>query len=102
MCIIFGVLFHRPTDSYIGPLNSSRDMIPRNKVIYELVLTYHFHLTKTTDVTISNPILCNYLYESDYESQLWMIFDNNKRHIATGDAYPEMVIYSYLEFGTGT
>ncbi len=60
-------------------------------MIYQLVLTYNFHINKTTEVTIISPLLSEYLYESDFESQIWMLYDSNNKYIMTGDAYPEKV-----------
>lgn len=79
----------KPSDSSISPLNSERDIIPPSTIIYQLILTYNFHISKTIEVTLTSPMLGDYLYESDYESQLWMLYDSNKRYICTGDAYPE-------------
>uniref|UniRef100_A0A2R5LKX2 Tripeptidyl-peptidase 2 n=1 Tax=Ornithodoros turicata TaxID=34597 RepID=A0A2R5LKX2_9ACAR len=81
------VMVLRPTESKIRPLGE-RDILPKGRPVYENQFTYTFTLAKAAEVTPSCPLLSELLYESEYESQLWMLFDNNKRLLASGDAYP--------------
>lgn len=68
-----------------------RDVIPPSRQIYQQILTYNIMIWKSLEVTPVCPLLCDSLYESEFESQLWMIFDSNKMLLATGDAYPNKV-----------
>ncbi|XP_022822336.1 tripeptidyl-peptidase 2 isoform X2 [Spodoptera litura] len=77
----------RPSESKITPL-TARDVIPPSRQIYQLVNTYNFHIAKATEVSPIISLLCDMLYESEFESQMWMLYNSCKQLMATGDAYP--------------
>ncbi|KAL1115752.1 hypothetical protein AAG570_006042 [Ranatra chinensis] len=81
------IIVLKPSEYKVSPL-SSRDVIPPARHIYQLLLTYNFHLNKGTDVTPNSSLLSNFLYESELESQLWVLYDSNKQALAYGDAFP--------------
>lgn len=76
----------KPSESKITPL-TTRDVLPNGRQIYQILLTYNLNLSKNQEVAFSLPLLTNVLYESEYESQLWMCFDCNKKMVSCGDAY---------------
>lgn len=53
-----------------------------------LQLAYNFSLGKATEITPNFPLLSNVLYESELESQLWMLYNSHKQLVACGDAFP--------------
>eukprot|EP00053_Salpingoeca_punica_P021126 m.212682 g.212682 ORF g.212682 m.212682 type:complete len:1376 (-) comp21170_c0_seq1:295-4422(-) len=72
----------------VKPLVTPRDLLPDNRRIHEIILTYNFTQKEKGEVKPIVPVLSSVLYESEYESQLWQLFDANKRLISTGDAFP--------------
>ena len=78
---------HVSAEAKVVPLGS-RDVIPPSRTLYELQLTYSFTVTKSTEITPDISLLNDVLYESEYESQLWMLYNSSKQLVGSGDAYP--------------
>ena len=79
----------RPSSSHLGAL-TALDVLPGSRQVYELVLGYTFEVKEDScKVTCVFPLLQGVLYESCYESQLFMLFDHAKRLLGSGDAWPK-------------
>jgi len=51
---------------------------------------------KSGDVNPDFSLLSDILYENPLESQFWMLFDEHKQHLLSGDAYTQRVSNSIL------
>ncbi|GLJ21474.1 hypothetical protein SUGI_0396320 [Cryptomeria japonica] len=80
---------YRPVESVLFPLPTTLDKLPSGAQIYGLTLTYKFTLAEESDVSAHVPLLNNRIYDTQFESQFYMIADTNKRVLAMGDVYPK-------------
>lgn len=74
----------RPSEYTLRPLPDARDLLPENRRIYELILTYKFSRGDEAEVTPRVSISTNSEYTESFESMFWMVFDEAKRLVATG------------------
>mmetsp|Transcript_8805 Transcript_8805/g.11071 ORF Transcript_8805/g.11071 Transcript_8805/m.11071 type:complete len:1292 (+) Transcript_8805:46-3921(+) len=80
-----------PKSHLISPCDE-RDILPETKKqIHQLVLTYEFEQKEKGSFTPRLPALQGYLYESAFESQMIMIFDQNKKCLGVADSWPDEV-----------
>jgi len=83
--------FYRPTSASVKALSAERDLLPLGRQVSELELTYSFEQAEKDNVkvTLRARSLYDVLYDSPFESQLWMLFDANKQLMGVGDALHE-------------
>ncbi|KAJ3068150.1 tripeptidyl-peptidase II Tpp2 [Podochytrium sp. JEL0797] len=67
----------RPTDAAITVLKS-RDILPDGKQLYQLVVGYSFKVTDDVNVTPLYPQALECIYDSLFESLLFMVFDSQQ------------------------
>jgi tripeptidyl-peptidase-2 len=81
----------RPKSAEISPLSSSRDQFADKRQVYQLVLTYSTTKKDAGKVVPCFPLLNGRLYESPFEAQMSMIFDEKKQYIGASDALGESI-----------
>ncbi len=83
--------FYPPSKHSIRTLDPARYLLPQERQIYELELHYNFEQGEKESVKCQPAVygLSDLLYDSPFESQMWMVFDSNKQLMGTGDALHE-------------
>lgn len=71
----------------VAPLGE-RDVLPDGTRLYQLVLEYEIEHTEANDAVPRWPGLQGVLYESDFHAQFFMLYDAQKKLVASGDAWP--------------
>lgn len=84
-------LAFRPTEVKLEPLGKWRDLLPNGREVHGLLLTYKVSLSESGKYTPRIPLLNDRMYENEIEGQFYMIFDVNKRLLASGNIYPKAV-----------
>jgi len=84
----YSVQNYRPSEAKIIAL-SNRHVIPEGKVVFELQLVYNFNVPKATEITPNLSLLSEVLYESEFISQMWMLYNSHKQFVSCGDAYAQ-------------
>lgn len=79
------------SEGLISPCDERDVLITGNKQIYQLVLTYEFEQKTSGNITPRAPALQGYLYESGFESQMMLVFDEDKRYLGAADSWPTKV-----------
>ena len=80
----------RPSESVIEALGE-RDVWPDERRVFQLLLTYSISKTEEGEIVPRFPLLNNLLYESPFEAQLCMIFDEHKKYVGASDAFAEKI-----------
>ena len=75
----------------VRPLSSDRDRFPDGSREYDLLLEYSIKAPQAGDLQVRFPLLNSVLYEAVFGSQFFMLYDERKRLIGTGDAWPDVI-----------
>lgn len=79
----------RPTSSVIAPFSGDARDVVLGRHVCQMNLTYAFRVNEATDVSVHLPVISSFLYESSQESQLWTVYNANKKAVKSGDAWPK-------------
>ena len=77
-----------PGQATIKQLKSRRDNLSDNRQCYQLLLPYEFEQSQPGRVTPRFARIDGLLYDSDFGTQIWSLFDSNGRLVATDDTFP--------------
>lgn len=77
-----------PTSAKINPLLEKRDELVDKNYIYELILEYPISLKSSVSVMPVMNAFQDRLYESEFSSQLWEIWNNSNQRIYADDTWP--------------
>ncbi len=77
-----------PSGTSLEALPTERDHLTRDRVIHRLIVDYEFQQKRAGNVSPQFPDLDNHLYDSPFGTQLWMLFDSNKRRVGCDDTFP--------------
>ena len=80
----------RPTSAVVSPLGP-RDKFSENRQTYQLLLTYTLKQAEDGKVTPSLPLVNGRLYESPFDGQMLLVFDEQKKYMGVSDAYPRAI-----------
>ena len=81
-------VYHPSAPGKVLPLGE-RDSLFNGSTLYHLVLEYSFDQPEALEILPVWPSLQGELYESDILGRFYMIFDQKKKLIAAGDAWPK-------------
>ena len=70
-----------PAQTTLRPMGL-RDLLPKNRQVFQLVLTYTINQEADGDLTPRFPALNGVLYESAFMAQMYMLFDSDKKLLA--------------------
>ena len=69
----------------ISPLDPERDMWPAgNRLFKQLVMSYDVEITTAGRYTMMSPVLAGVIYESEYDSQLLLVYDSRDQFVGAG------------------